>query len=148
MARNLGFTDFSSDDIFLLFRRFDAKNTGYLRFNDFSRIMLPFSREYACLVTDRVEYYTRRTQDGTHFFNADTRYEIQAFWSVLLRAERLMETLRARLHHVNKMEIFENCARSRGGMIFAADLRDVLAENGFYATERELQGLMYRLDRD
>ena len=28
------------------------------------------------------------------------------------------------------------------------DLRDILAESGFYVTERELQGLVFRLDRD
>lgn len=33
-------------------------------------------------------------------------------------------------------------------MVLAGDLRDTLAEAGFYSTERELQGLMHRLDRD
>jgi len=28
------------------------------------------------------------------------------------------------------------------------DLRDILADAGFYSTERELQGLLHRLDRD
>ena len=40
------------------------------------------------------------------------------------------------------------CSRTRTGILYCSDLREVLAENGFYATERELQGLMYRLDRD
>ena len=62
-----------------------------------------------------------------------------------------MESLRSRLHarqYLNFRDIFEMCARSRTGLILASDLREVLAEHGFYATERELQGLMYRLDRD
>ena len=76
IMRNLSFLDFTSDDISMLFRRFDRRNSGYICFNDFSRIMLPFSREYADLITDRIDYYSRRTNDGFNFFNADTRYEI------------------------------------------------------------------------
>ena len=62
-----------------------------------------------------------------------------------------METLRCRLKSrpfLNLRDVFESSARSRSGLILACDVRDVLAEHGFYSTERELQGLMYRLDRD
>ena len=66
---------------------------------------------------------------------------MQAFWGVLLRTERLMEQLRTRLNsrqYINYRDIFEFCARSRTGLILAQDLREVLSEYGFYATEREL----------
>ena len=62
-----------------------------------------------------------------------------------------MEVLRCRLTrrpYMNLRDIFQTCSRSRAGLVLACDLRDVLAEHGFYSTERELQGLMYRLDRD
>ena len=148
---SLGFTDFSMDEIYLLFRRFEKGGQGQLTYNDFSRILLPFSREYASLITDRSEYYGRRSRDGVTFFNADTRHELQAFWATMLRTERAMEILRARLNqrpYMNLREVFEVCTRSRTGLILAQDLREVLAESGFYSTERELQGLMYRLDGD
>ena len=76
---------------------------------------------------------------------------MQAFWGVMLRTERQMEALRCRLNqrpYFCFRDLFETSARSRTGLILAQDLRDVLAEQGFYSTERELQGLMYRLDRD
>ena len=114
-------------------------------------MMLPFSREYASLITDRTEFYSRRSRDGATYFNRDTRYEMQAFWAVLLRTERTVESLRLRLSarpYLNLRNVFEYCARSRTGIVLASDLRDLLAEQGFYSTERELQGLMYRLDRD
>ena len=76
LKRNLYFLDFTSDDIQMLFRRFNRRNSGYICFNDFSRIMLPFSREYADLVTDRIDYYSRRTNDGFNFFKPDTRHEM------------------------------------------------------------------------
>jgi len=59
----------------------------------------------------------------------------------MLRTERAMEDLRCRLNnrpYLNLREIFESCSRSRSGLILACDLRDVLAEHGFYSTEREL----------
>ncbi len=98
LTQNLGYMEFSNDDIFMLMRRFDKASTGMLTFKDFNNMILPFSREYASLVTDRSDYYSRRSRDASTYFNADTRYEMQAFWTVLIRSERLMETLRCRLN--------------------------------------------------
>jgi hypothetical protein len=122
LTQCLGFMEFSNDDIYLLFRRFDQRNEGLLNFNHFSRMCLPFSREYASLVTDRIDYYSRRTQDGARYFNADTRYELQAFFNVLLRTERAMEALRCRLNArqlFSFRDVFEYCARSQTGIILA-----------------------------
>ena len=60
-------------------------------------MILPFSREYANLVTDRPEYYCRRERDPRRYFTVDTRYELQGMWSVLFKAERKLEELRLRL---------------------------------------------------
>ena len=52
-----------------------------------------------------------------------------------------METLRLRLNqrpYLNMRDVFESFTRTREGLILAADLRDLLAEHGFYSTEREL----------
>lgn len=52
-----------------------------------------------------------------------------------------MEALRLKLAkrpYFNIREAFEYCARSRPGLALANDLRDILAESGFYSTEREL----------
>ena len=76
---------------------------------------------------------------------------MQAFIGVLLRAERTMEAIRMRLNsrpYFNTRDIFEYCTRQRAGVILGGDIRDILAEHGFYATDRELQGLMFRLDGD
>lgn len=151
LQHNLSFADFTPDDIYLLFRRFDKTNSGQLTFNDFSKAVLPFSREYSCLITDRADFYSRRERDPSRYFNESTRYEMQAFFSILLRKERFMEALRMRLTarpYMNLRHMFEVFARTTPGVILANDLRDVLAEQGFYSTERELQGLMFRLDRD
>ena len=97
LMRNLGFIDFTTDDLQMLYKRFDRRNNGFIDFQEFSRLMLPYSREYASLVTDRIDYYSRRTRDGANFFNSDTRYDLQAFWSVMFRTERTMEMVRRRI---------------------------------------------------
>ena len=59
LIENLDFVDFSTDDLYLIFKRFDRNRLGYIAFNDFKRLILPFSREYATLVSDRPDYYNR-----------------------------------------------------------------------------------------
>ena len=75
LVRSLHFNDFTSDDIYLFFRRLDKEGKGRLNFNDFSSAVLPFSREYAALVTDRPDYYSKRERDCARYFNSDTRHE-------------------------------------------------------------------------
>lgn len=76
LEQGLSFIDFTSDDVYLLFRRFDKLNTGQLSFQEFNKLMLPFSREYANLIKDRVEYYSRRGGNASRYFNSDTRFEL------------------------------------------------------------------------
>ena len=52
-----------------------------------------------------------------------------------------MEIIRCRLSvrpYMNFRDLFETCTRSRTGVILSSDIREVLAEQGFYSTEREL----------
>ena len=73
LIENLDFVDFSIDDLYLLFERFDRNKVGYLAFNDFKRVILPFSREYASLVSDRPDIYNRNHPlERSTFFNQET----------------------------------------------------------------------------
>ena len=94
LNHNLDYTPFNSDDIYMLFRRFDLQNAGHLTFQSFNRLVLPFSGEYAGLITDRADYYSRRSTDLSLFFNPDTRKEIVAFWNLMFQSERDIESLR------------------------------------------------------
>ena len=53
----LGLTNFNNDDLYLIFRRFDLNEDGKLNLKEFSSIMMPTSREYAALLSDRPEIY-------------------------------------------------------------------------------------------
>lgn len=94
LNRHLGFKDFSHDDVFMFFKRHDRYQRGRINLQEFSIAFLPFSREYASLVTDRGDYYSNRGCDLSHFFHAETRREICAVWTSIFRAERAMEGVR------------------------------------------------------
>lgn len=103
-------------------------------------------------MTDRPDIYTARgCRDLTRFFNVETRLEFQAFWRAVFKAERTAEDLRDRLSkrvYFNMQDAFKHVDRNHDGFLTAADVRDFMAENGFYATDREIRGFMHRLDRD
>jgi len=151
LTRHLGFKDFAPDDVYMFFKKHDRHHRGRINLQEFSTAYLPFSREYASLVTDRCDYYSSRGCDFNYYFTPETRRDMCAVWSALFRAERTMEQIRRSLTgrpYLNIREAFDFCARQRAGMVCADSLREVLANVGFYATEREIQGLFYRLDRD
>jgi len=70
---NLSFTEFTHDDVYLLFRRHDANSDGKLNFTEFSNMLLPVSKEYSALLTDRPDFYMSRSMHISQFFNHDTR---------------------------------------------------------------------------
>ena len=113
---NLQFNDFADSDLFLFFRRNDPSGHGSLNFHAFSAGVLPFSAEYASLVTDRPDFFTARgCPDITKFFSVETRLEYQAFWRAIFKAERAAEDLRQRIAarvYFNIHDAFAFCDRN------------------------------------
>ena len=69
----------------------------------------------------------------------------------MFKAERAAEDLRERLTrrvYFNMQDAFNFVNRSGSRHLQAIEVRDFMADNGFYATDREMRGLMMRLDRD
>ena len=93
----LGFNDFTHDDVYLLFRRHDLNNDGKLNFQEFSNVVLPVSKEYAALLTDRPDFYMSRGIPISQFFNMGTRNEIRNMWGAIFKCERSCEMLRQTL---------------------------------------------------
>lgn len=52
--------DFTHDDVFLVFRRFDYNQDGKLNFNEFSNLLMPLSKEYSVSLTERPDFYMSR----------------------------------------------------------------------------------------
>jgi hypothetical protein len=47
LKRHLSFYEFTSDDVFLFFRKIDRSGRQKINLKEFSEVILPFSREYA-----------------------------------------------------------------------------------------------------
>ena len=76
LRMHLDFGEFTPDDIHMFFTRFDPNETGRISFNQFGDAILPFSQEFANLVTERPDFYIRRQCELRRFFTCDTRSEI------------------------------------------------------------------------
>lgn len=137
----LNFHEFTHDDVYLLFRRHDKNQDGKLSFHEFSNVILPLSKEYAALLTDRPDFYMSRGVPITQFFNHDTRDEMRKLWQSIFKIERSCESLRMNIRgrpYFNLKQAFTFLDTDLDGFIVLDDIREFLASNGFYATEREL----------
>ena len=69
----------------------------------------------------------------------------------MFKCERACEVLRATLRqrpYFNLKSAFSFIDRDCDGVIDLDDLREFLANTGFYATERELQGILVKCDKN
>ena len=104
------------------------------------------------LVTERPGVLcSQGRRDYINFFSFDTRNEFRLFWRALFKAERATELARHRLASrpsFNMQQAFNYCDIDRDGWISQDDLRNCLAATGFYATDKEVIGVLNRLDHD
>lgn len=72
LRMNLEFTDYHPDTVTLFFKRFD-RGLGHIGFQSFGDAILPFTQEFANMVTDRPDCYIRKGCDPKQYFTCDTR---------------------------------------------------------------------------
>ena len=135
------------ENLRLLFKRYDTNHDNRISLAEFCRAFVPLGKEYAALVEGRSEFYSKRGMTPRDFFNSDTRRLIRNVWHTLLYTERALENIKLRLHksqYFNGREAFKHCDKDHDGAISQGDLRDFLAEFGFFATEKELNLVMNR----
>ena len=81
----------------------------------------------------------------------DTIYLLKQLFDSLIRNETYSECLRQRLNSKSKFssyKAFKAVDRNRNGFIGIEDFKELLNENGFYACQKELLGLMNRFDKN
>lgn len=72
-------------------------------------------------------------------------------FKVMFHTERASECLRARIAkrpNFSLEQAFSYVDRNRHGKISGQEVRDMLSEHGFFATEKELQFIMHKFDKD
>ena len=138
------------ENLELFFKRYDTNRDGKLSLSEFCLAFTPIGKEYAALVQGRAEFYSKKCFHPRDFFNCDTRRMIKNMWQTLLFTERQIENLRIRLARrplFNLRTAFKYCDKDANGAITSVDMKDVLSEHGFFATEKELILIMNKFDK-
>jgi hypothetical protein len=124
---------------------------GKITYAEFCHAVTPSSKEYSQIITGRPEFFSRKNIPPTEYFNVDTRNEIRTMFKVMFHTERASECLRARIAKRPQFSLdqaFSYMDRNRDGLVTPDEIRDMLAEHGFFATEKELQFIMLKFDKD
>ena len=72
-------------------------------------------------------------------------------WTTIFKTERSCETLRMGIRnrpYFNMKQAFLFMDTDMDGHLGLEDFREFLANHGFYATERELQGIFHKCDKN
>lgn len=150
LRRNLEISDLDIEAVQMFFHRFD-KSLGHISFNQFANAVLPFTHDYAKMVTERPDFYIRQGSDCREYFTRETRCELQRLMKCIFAGERqtaLINQALARRQNYDAHAIFSLIDSDGDDYIRSGELRDFFAQSGFYASDRELQGLLNRFDVD
>ena len=112
--------------------------------------MTPLCKEYSSLLNGRHDFYSTKAIHPRDYFNIETRDDIVNLWRQVFKIERASECLRVRISKRPNFTIkraFSYCDKDCDGYLNHLDLRDMLAENGFFATERELNSVMAKFSK-
>jgi Ca2+-binding EF-hand superfamily protein len=72
-------------------------------------------------------------------------------FKVMFHTERASECLRSRIAkraNFSLEQAFSYADKNKDGVITSNEVRDILAEHGFFATEKELLFIMAKFDKD
>ena len=108
--------------------------------------MAPRSAEYAALLHARPAL-----GGGLRALSAETLEQLKHTWQTFLRVEIAAESLRQRLHRVggfSAIAAFHSMDVDGAGRVAKKELRALLSDFGFIATEKELESLVARYDKD
>ena len=138
-------------DVYLFLRRYDGDSDGRIRYSDFCEAFTPKDEYYADLLGSRKAVHIHHVLRRDEYFHADTREQLRIAWRAHLNVENAAEKLRQRLYrrpHFSAHDAFRTCDIDDNGYITRNELRSLLQNHGFSATEGEITWLLDRYDRN
>jgi Ca2+-binding EF-hand superfamily protein len=135
-------------EIDLWFKRHDSNGDGKLRFSEFSDAFTPTDKIYADLLNNRRSSGARYPEDA---FSFSTRLEFANCLRKMLRNEGFAEDLRQSIQRrplFRVSEAFEAIDVDNNGFLTKQEFGKLLEEHRFYATNKELDLLMSKYDKD
>jgi len=139
------------DDVYLFVRRYDKDGDGRILYSDFCDAFTPLDETSTSALLRRPAIHINQGYCRTHFFTVETRNMFLSTFRSHFTVEEQAEMLRKRLGrrpNFNVHEAFLAIDRDSNGYITRTELRNILAENRVYPSERDLMILMQRFDRN
>jgi Ca2+-binding EF-hand superfamily protein len=142
----------SVEDIELFIKRYDKNNDRKLRFSEFCDAFTPLDAYYGSLLNKRTSNDTRgRQYSRDDCFLGETKIEFKNVWRTHFKIESYSESLRQRLYKrpgFNLYEAFISCDVNDDGIVTKEELRRLIESRGFYVSEKEVNQLVEKLDKD
>jgi len=138
----------TSNELYLIQKRYNKDQDGLLKYHEFIELLKPKDAVYASLLTGRRPTYADR-EDLSLVFTSYTVELLRKVLNKVIENEYHSEKIRQRLSRrplFDSFEAFEALDKNNNGSISKNEFRELLADHGFYATQKELQGLVSRYD--
>jgi len=139
----------NKEELFLLMRRLDRDNDGKLKFSDFNEAFSCKQQEYASLLSNRTPINADLSLKVDEALTEETKRAVGRILRLHLNNEGATEALRQRLSRkasFNPHEAFSYLDVDGDGYVNGDELRQILDQHDYYATQRELRLLVDRLD--
>lgn len=133
----------------MFFKRYDKNSDYKLRYLEFCDAFTPKDKIYADHLTNKRPNYEARHPDEA--ITLKTRLEFGDILRNILRLEGNLEDLRLNLTQSPMFSIsgaFQTLDQSNNGYLTQLDLKNFLEDYEFFATQKEIDLLFDKLDKD
>jgi Ca2+-binding EF-hand superfamily protein len=140
----------TNNELDLIRGRYNKDQDGLLKYSEFCEILKPKDETYARLLVNRPATYVDRDL-LSEIFSTYTVELLRKVLNKVIENEYHSEKIRQRLSRrplFDAFEAFEALDKNQNGSISKYEFRELLADHGFYATQKELDTLMNRYDRN
>lgn len=142
----------SLEELELFIKRYDRDHDHRVRYSEFCDSFTPNDAYYGSILNRRVSNEARgRFYQRDDCFLGETRLEFKNVWRTHFKIESYSESLRQRLYKrpgFNLYEAFIACDLNENGFVTREELRDLIQSRGFYVSEKEVNNLIEKIDKD
>eukprot|EP00331_Platyophrya_macrostoma_P021349 CAMPEP_0176446816 /NCGR_PEP_ID=MMETSP0127-20121128/24576_1 /TAXON_ID=938130 /ORGANISM="Platyophrya macrostoma, Strain WH" /LENGTH=546 /DNA_ID=CAMNT_0017832973 /DNA_START=42 /DNA_END=1682 /DNA_ORIENTATION=- len=141
----------NKEDVYLFIKRFDRDGDGKLKFTDFVDACAPIQPEYYKQLKARIPINGDLYFDPQKLFSTQTRRLLKALFIQHIENESVVEALRQRLVReptFNFKDIFAFIDQDEDGQITVYELRIAFDRYDVFASEKEINYLINRFDKN
>ena len=143
---------FNTEEIELIFFKYDLENNGYLTFYDFFDMIVPFSCKYREMVENRLSMpYKPKYKTNEIFLGSTINYLKEVLQCICIsetNLEKDRHKLKKYLNYMNLDKIFSKIDANKKGFIVAKDLLNYLKNWNITLLDSESDLVFIRIDRD